>query len=195
VTIIGLTGVSQVGKDTIAKVLIEDYGYQRVAFADAMRKGVYDLNPVIPLSVRPRYVHEYWRLQDVIDEIGWDEAKVKYPEIRRLLQVYGTECGRNVFGENVWVDLALKGYDYGDNIVITDVRFPNEAEAVHKRGGFVVKIVRPGIGPVNAHISDAGLPDKLIDWQLVNDGSIEDLPKMASILVRWEAWKREQVKV
>jgi dephospho-CoA kinase len=170
--IIGLTGYAQSGKDTVAKILIEEYGYTRISFADVLREAIYRLNPIIPVKETPLYTKDFWLLQDVVDEIGWDEAKVKHPEVRRLLQVIGTEVGRELFYQDVWVDAALKGVLATDNIVVTDVRFLNEADAIHRLYGPVLKIERPGYGPVNNHPSDAGLPSTEIDHVIYNGGSM-----------------------
>jgi dephospho-CoA kinase len=47
-TVIGLTGYAQTGKDTVGEILVRDHGFKRVAFADAVRECVYALNPLIP---------------------------------------------------------------------------------------------------------------------------------------------------
>jgi hypothetical protein len=58
-------------------------------------------------------------------------------------------------------------------VVITDVRFANEAAAIRSWGGEIIRIDRPGVGPVNGHVSEAMPfePDEVIE----NDGTIEDL--------------------
>ena len=48
--IIGLSGYAQSGKDTVAKVLIEEYGFTRIAFADKIREFLYDLNPQVKVG-------------------------------------------------------------------------------------------------------------------------------------------------
>ena len=46
--------------------------------------------------------------REAIEERGYTEAKAEFPEVRRLLQVFGTEVGRDLFGENVWVDIMKR---------------------------------------------------------------------------------------
>jgi len=82
--IIGLSGRAGSGKDEVAKVLVDLYGYKRIAFADAIRDALYELNPLVSDRIR---------VADLVDEYGWDFAKKNF-EVRRLLQVFGTEVGR-----------------------------------------------------------------------------------------------------
>jgi hypothetical protein len=179
-TIIGLHGYAQSGKDTVAGFL-KDYGYVRFAFADRLRECVYALNPVVS-----RATSDEVRLQELVDALGWDEVKVTYDEVRRLLQVFGTEVGRELIKDSLWVDIVLD--QIADRMliaqgkfVITDMRFPNEVDGL---SDFAVdmgvdlqlwKITRPGVGPVNTHVSDAGLADDLFDLIIENDGTLDDL--------------------
>ncbi|RZU35977.1 dephospho-CoA kinase [Streptomyces sp. BK022] len=166
---IGLHGFAGTGKDAVAKILA-NYGYERVAFADVLREALYVLNPIVSYG----YTGQQW-LSEVVDHLGWDLAKREYPEIRRMLQVLGTEVGREMIDQNVWVNSVFKKLEEGKKYVFTDVRFVNEHQAIDSRLGLLVKIDRPGYGPVNAHKSDKGLPDEWFDVRIVNDGSLEDL--------------------
>lgn len=177
--LLGLHGYAQSGKDTVAGVLAP-LGYQRLAFADILRECVYTMNPIVEFHDR------FDRLQNIVDRHGWDYAKVNCGEVRRLLQVMGTEVGRELIADNLWVDLVTDQIEgCWDNpeakFVITDMRFPNEVtglrEFVLAKPEEVVlwKVTRPGVGPVNAHISDAGLPDQVFDRVIANDGTLEDL--------------------
>lgn len=96
---------------------------------------------------------------------------------REFLQHYGTEAHRNVFAESFWVDAALQGYGDTDEIlVVTDVRFVNEAKAIQDRGGEVWEILRPHVGIAeSAHASEQPLPAEMIDHTVVNDGTVDDL--------------------
>ena len=96
--IIGLSGYAQSGKDTVAELLCLNYGFKRISFALPMRDAIYTLNP---------FISENNRLVDLVDEYGWDVAKGN-AEVRRLLQVFGTDVGRELFGETFWIDQAFK---------------------------------------------------------------------------------------
>ena len=168
--IVGLHGFAQSGKDTIGQELVEKYGFERLSFADIIREGIYILNPI--LSHSPMGVT--LRVKEVVDEYGWEWAKKNYPEVRRLLQVMGTEVGRDLIYPAIWIDGVRNKMRNGD-YVITDVRFENEAEMIKSnREGLLVKIIRDGVGPVNTHSSDSGLPDELFDLIINNDGSLEE---------------------
>ena len=165
--IIGLAGYAQSGKDTVAKVLIENFGFERVAFADPIRNLLYEMNPAVKDGD--------YRLQGVIDGYGWDVAKTAFPEVRRLLQDLGVGA-RKVFGEDFWVKQALGSYKPWDNIVVTDVRFTNEADYIK---GFpeaqLWRIKRIGVGAVNGHVSERDMDGYNVDQIFANNGTLEDL--------------------
>uniref|UniRef100_A0AAU3I6W1 Dephospho-CoA kinase n=1 Tax=Streptomyces sp. NBC_01393 TaxID=2903851 RepID=A0AAU3I6W1_9ACTN len=168
---IGLHGHAGVGKDSVAKIL-ETYGYTPVAFADRLREALYILNPLIEEG----YGGVEYRIQDLVDNFGgWDSVKRKYPEVRRLLQVLGTEVGREMISQNVWVDSVFKTLEEDKKYVFTDVRFVNEHQAVDSRLGLLIKINRPGTEPANDHTSEQDLPNQWFDATIVNDGTLEDL--------------------
>lgn len=163
--IIGVSGYAQSGKDEIAKIALE-YGFERAAFADTLREALMALNPLIGVSVY---------LNDFVTMLGWEEAKRKSPEIRRLLQRMGTEAGREIFGENIWVNKTLGGLDPAKHYIITDVRYKNEAKAIRDLGGQMWRVVRPGTGPVNKHKSEVDLDDYNFDFTIKNDGDLANL--------------------
>lgn len=169
--LIGLVGYAQSGKDTVGMILHDLWGFHRNAFADTLRECLYAINPLIPShdSSPPK------RLQEVVDANGWDRAKVDYPEIRELLQRLGTEMGRDILGQDIWVDTAMNRLEVPGFNVFTDVRFPNEFDAIKAAGGEVWRIQRPGTGPVNDHPSETALDGHEFDWWIDNSTTIEDL--------------------
>lgn len=172
--IIGLMGYAQVGKDTAAATLVAD-GYERIAFADALRDMLYALNPSVPFGDLDRMgsiIPEGWTTVSwLVDHNGWDAAK-QNPEVRRLLQRLGTEAGRQVLGQDIWVRTAMQKAKPGGKYIITDVRFPNEADAIRAAGGQLVRIMRPGYGPVNNHPSETALDDVEADYTIVNNDTL-----------------------
>lgn len=163
---IGLVGYSQSGKDTVADILVKNYGYTRVAFADKIREFLYGLNPMVACSPTGY-------LQDLVNLVGWDAAKQE-PQVRRLLQDLGNSA-RKTIDENVWVTLALGNIDVNQRVVITDVRFENEAMMIKLMGGQLWRVKRVGVGPVNDHVSESELEGYKVDQIFVNNGTIEDL--------------------
>jgi len=93
--IIALSGFARSGKDEVAKILVEDCGFMRVAFADKLREVLYALDPICGHSYYDKSP-DLITVQDVIDKYGWNGYKeTEYgQEIRRLLQRLGTEAGR-----------------------------------------------------------------------------------------------------
>lgn len=186
--ILGLSGYARSGKDEAAKVLVEEFGYKRVAFADKLRDVLYALNPMVSygewqfVEHAGRWftidsgMHKTIGVQDVIDQYGWDGYKeTPYgTEIRRLLQRLGTEAGREQLGQDIWVDAAFQGLSDSDKIVVTDVRFPNEAQAIKDRGGWVVRVKRVSVKEANSHPSETSLDDWDFDVHLSNWGTLDE---------------------
>lgn len=188
--ILGLSGYARSGKDTAASVLVDEFGFTRIAFADKLREVLLAINPKVaeeiveddifseeredPIkTVKSVYTA---RVSDVIEYHGWDGYKetVYNDEIRGLLQRLGTEAGRNILGPNIWVDTALRSLEPDGKYVVTDMRFPNEFAAVKERGGTTWRINRQGIGPAVApdgtvHPSETSLDDHQFDRVIAND--------------------------
>jgi hypothetical protein len=175
--IIALSGFARSGKDEAAKVLVEEFGFTQVAFADKLREVLYALNPMVGVEGEPYEGGlDYIGVQDVIDKYGWGGYKeTEYGrEIRRLLQRLGTEAGRQTLWDSIWIDAALTGLAPDARVCIGDCRFKNEAEAVRERGGKIVRVTRHGVGPANDHISEHALDDFDFDHYLNNNGSLDD---------------------
>lgn len=172
--IIGLSGYAGSGKDTVANYLVDDKGFVRVAFADAIKEALLKLNPILENGLR---------LNENVIKYGWEPTKAR-TETRRLMQVFGTEVGRNMFGSAFWVDMAfsktMRHYPEDTNFVIPDVRFQNEADMIKERGGRVWRIERDGIEPVNSHSSETALDDYDFDLILRNNHSLETLFSMVN---------------
>ena len=175
--IIGLSGYARSGKDTAADRLVGSHNFTRYSFAAPMKEAMYILNPIVSSDKISNF-----RYKDLVDVYGLDKSKESYPEIRRLLQVFGTEIGRTMFGENFWVDLTLNSIKE-NNVVISDVRFKNEADAIKSAGGQVWRINRHGIGPVTNHASEIDLDDYSFDHIIDNDYSVLDLNNVIDMLL------------
>jgi len=176
--IIGLSGYAQSGKSTVAKIMVEEFGYEQLAFADGIRRAVFALNPVIPNGKTGGWD----RLQDLVTKRGWEYTKNNNYEVRRLLQVFGTEVGRELFDEDIWVQELFKviGQSGAGNYVISDVRFPNEAGAVRAAGGVVWRVVRPFTNRVNEHISESALDDLSFEKIILNNSGFNGLQKQVA---------------
>lgn len=145
--LIGLGGKLRAGKDAVGDYLEATHGYVKLGMSDALNEALLKLNPIIPTGKywESGYEH-YMTYQDYHAAHGYVEAK-KNPEVRRLLQVLGTEVGREMISEDVWVSIAEKKirehWAEGKQVVITAMRFPNEIEMLNRLGGLSLWIDRP----------------------------------------------------
>jgi hypothetical protein len=116
----------------------------------------------------------------------WNDRINNPMSVRDFLQKLGTEGLRDGLHTNTWVnalmadykcvpaDRAPNGWDC-PNWIITDTRFPNEAQAIKDAGGIIIRVTRPGIGPINDHPSETGLNQWKFDYEIQNDGTLENL--------------------
>jgi hypothetical protein len=161
--IIGLSGYARSGKDAVADVLVREYGFERVAFADPIRNILYALNPTVDGE----------GLSSIVDNYGWDIAKSK-EEVRVFLQALGYAARVHIY-KDIWIMAAFSKMVEDKNYVITDVRFQNEAEVIQNHKGHIWRVQRPGVEPVNTHVSEWEMDNYNFDNILVNDGNLEQL--------------------
>lgn len=180
--LVGLTGRKQSGKSTAAEALA-GVGYVLDAFADDLKRIVYATRGIrvrVPAGVDPLVPEEYFSsYQDVLDRFGADRAKEAVPDVRSILQTFGTEGVRAVLGENVWIDQVMRRVSEreqaGVPTVVPDVRFPNEAQAILDAGGLLLRIVRPGQPTADAHDSERHIAHLPAHADIVNDSGLETL--------------------
>lgn len=199
--IIGITGYARHGKDTVARVLVRELGYTRVGLADIMKAALLVLDPMVyvsndPLDAGTETAVE--RLSDRIEAQGWEGAKT-LPEVRRLLQVFGTEVGRNMLGEDVWIGAAVKAtkgfYGSERKIVFSDIRFQNEADFIRRNRGEVWKVVRPDFdnGVPTTHASEREIATLRADWVIPNDGTKSQLQEQVFRALRYRLARADVV--
>jgi len=164
ITIIGLCGKAGSGKSTVAQYLQENYGFERIAFADSLKEMLLKSGIVFPS----------------------DLAK-KTPYARFLLQRIGTDIMRKQVDSDFWVNKTLirigelisKGKK---KIVIEDVRFPNEVELIKLYNGKIIKIIRNHNNTLNKenlknHESESFIDQISADFIINNAGTVNDLYK------------------
>ncbi|MFE2245242.1 deoxynucleotide monophosphate kinase family protein [Streptomyces lavendulae] len=172
---VGLIGKARSGKDTVAKRLAQRWAYTRVAFADPLKEMALDLDPLIPTAPT------VWvRLSMLVRDTGWEYAKDTYPEVRRVLQRAGQAVRRR--DEGFWVDAAMDKVAAAEKwnlpVVITDVRYENEAQALLNRGFTLIRVVRPGAGLSDGngtHESELALDTWATALTIGNVGTLDDL--------------------
>lgn len=169
--IIGLYGPSRAGKDSVAEILVDDFGYEQRAQAAAIRKILLGLDPVI--SDNNGVFRTMQHLFQAHNE-DWDQVKAASSESVDYMIRLGQTC-RDVLGIDVWLNTAFPPIGSDTKVVISDIRQPNEYDAVKARGGEVWKIIRPGVEKRGMD----GLLDHLhFDAVLYNNGTLSDLRGM-----------------
>ncbi|GAA2843949.1 hypothetical protein Acy02nite_68560 [Actinoplanes cyaneus] len=169
--IVGLVGRKRTGKDTVAIRLVQRQGFRRLAFADRLRDAALALNPIV-VPREPAWAT--LRLGDIVGSVGWETAKDEYPEVRRTLQELGN--GIRALDPDFWLrPVIAEARASWRPIVITDVRYPNEADAVERAGGVLVRITRPGGDKSDDHESETALEDRETQMTIANDRLLEHL--------------------
>lgn len=163
--VIGIHGRARSGKDSVGRIIVSEFGGYTYAFADPFK----DMLACIGVDLH----QPFWdsRKEVPIPEFG--------PEVtpRMLMQTLGTEWGRKMISENLWVVVADRNLQrIGDGMIVTDVRFENEAAWVRACGGFIIHVERPEVTVVRPHSSEFGIQfAKEHDSFIANDGTLDDL--------------------
>ena len=119
-----------------------------------------------------------------------DITFVEMMSVRDLLQKLGTEAMRNGLHQNTWVNALFADFKEDMHWIITDMRFPNEYNAIKDKGGITIRVNRPGHGTsmtdlASAHPSETALDGFEFDYTINNDGDLEKLISLVrEILVK-----------
>lgn len=207
--IVGLSGYAKSGKDTVAAMIQELTSVNGVSpwvikkFSGKL-KEVASILTGIPVDnfesqeYKETELGEEWngwgyRARNsgtsVLPHFTGDPYR-KRMTVRELLQRLGTDAVRNNVHDNAWVNALMAEYRphkmseyYPSRWIITDVRFLNEAHAIKERGGFIVRVHRPGVGPVNNHPSETSLDEWPFDYILTNDKDLAYLREAVKSLI------------
>jgi hypothetical protein len=181
--IIGINGYAGSGKDTVGTILqqIDRDSHWEIKKWAGKLKQVAELLTGIPVE---KFEDQEFKKTNLGKQ--WNDRINNPMSVRDFLQKLGTEGLRDGLHTNTWVnalmadykcvpaDRAPNGWDC-DNWIITDTRFPNEAQAIKDAGGIIIRVTRPGIGPVNDHPSETGLNQWKFDYEIQNDSSLNEL--------------------
>lgn len=180
--LIGISGKKQHGKNTVADILVKNFKFQEIAFADSLKQvcsEVFDMPLIIfqkeefkdrvfevPVSIDVYHIESLIsQLQDevLIPEKSIQELHTKGLGVvlnspREILQFVGTDLCRNCITNTIWVDIFLKKYKaMQGNVVCTDARMRNERELIKSLGGLNILVVRPELESKDGHISENDL--------------------------------------
>jgi hypothetical protein len=154
--IVGLGHYSRTGKDTFANALVDWIGKhsrlkaKKIPFAWKLKQICHDL-----------YAWDGMREPEFYDTPEGEKFRdIMLPTIGKtpveIWVAMGTPAVRQNVYQRTWIDFLLKSDHQCDILVVPDVRFPNEVDAIRETGGTVQKIVRPGYGPRNT-VADKAL--------------------------------------
>ena len=168
--LIGVHGKAQSGKDTIARVLVEEHGFVGMAFTDPLKAAasiLFNWPPEIAFSDEIKtHQNPLWN-----DLTG-----------REIFQKFGTEAMRGTFGDDFWIKRWACDYSRlrkKHSIVVSDVRTNIEADMIRGLGGLILHVERRGAGLSGLeafHSSERGIIfNKGTDLRLENNGTLEEL--------------------
>jgi len=138
--IIGLVGFIGSGKGSVADFLVDNHGYDKESFASSVKDATAAIFGWDRRMLEGDTVHSRrWREEP---DSWWSAKMGKDFSPRMALQLMGTEAGRNVFHEDIWINSLERRLHPNRNVVIADVRFPNEIAMIQRMGGAIVWVRR-----------------------------------------------------
>jgi hypothetical protein len=161
--IIGFAGRKGAGKDTAAAVLTAR-GFHLVKFAGPLKAALAGLLAVQGLSP-----------QAIADMLEGPLKETPSPFFggctpRWAMQSLGEQWGRKLLSPDLWVEAAMReARMFGQDVVISDVRYPNEVAAIKAEGGLVARVRRPGLVWADAHVSERQIDALDVDLEITND--------------------------
>lgn len=186
-------GSAGAGKDTVGSLITNlVHNASTFAFAEPVKRAAMLIDPIITSNIETGETKKLIHLSEIVNDIGWDDAKREYPEVRRLLQRIGTDAGWHLHqNPNLWIDLmdasitaATESSTQPVTAVITDLRFPHEAGYVRSQGGQIIDVMRVlptdedaqkylAENPYNKAASETEVI--LSDYTIVNDSDLQML--------------------
>jgi len=178
--LIGISGKARSGKDTIGEYIVNSYDFQAHSFAGPIKRAVCEMFGIDMSLFETEELKE-----KVIPFWGYSP--------RQMAQMLGTEGGRDLFDSNIWVRrayvewLALMKSSIAmmkinksilpafNGMVITDVRFENEAKWIRSEGGTIIHVTRDSAMKVSNHCSENGIKPLKGETHIVNNGSLAEL--------------------
>lgn len=197
--IVGLLGYIGSGKGTVASLLVNNYNFRQDSFASSLKDAcstIFDW----PRNLLEGDTSESREWREIVDPWWSEKLGISNFSPRLALQLIGTNVLRDNFNQDIWF-LTLENRirkNPDQNVVISDVRFPNEIEFIRKQGGILIKINR-GPEPVwyetallankgnsiakdamtktysDAHYSEWAWIGSKIDYEVDNNSTIENL--------------------
>lgn len=181
--VIGITGLKGSGKDTAAAALIETGEFKSIKFADALKDM---LRSLLSFTYDHSTVERY--VEGDLKETPCPALQGKTP--RYAMQTLGTEWGRNMIADSLWVDTTIgRIKKCTGHVVVTDLRFENEFDALKAIGAHTIRIDR-GLTNVDLHPSETYITQMPVGCVIHNNGTVTQLREV--ILEEAHDWKNMQ---
>lgn len=196
--LIGITGKARSGKDTFAELLANslfEKGGQRfilMAYAHELKLRVqkdFDLSYEQLWGDEKEVMDKrYRKFPRYLGGVRSDRSELPNPywTPREILQEYG-QFFRTI-NHNFWVEELFRVIEDKEykNVIVTDVRHPNEADPIKERGGYIIKVTRDTKDPIHGanHISETAMDDYSSDIHIINNGGLDELKQIASDTVK-----------
>ena len=166
--IIGITGLKRSGKDTIAEYLQEHYNYKVFRFADPIKDMITNL--LTYMDFTPNEILKYTEREKEIPIPGLKSSW------RQLAQGIGTSWGREMIDRNVWINILDNASKNYDKVVVSDVRFNNEAAWIKNKNSnnIIIKVERD-LCELDDHTSESGINEQFIDQIIYNNDKLDSL--------------------
>jgi hypothetical protein len=194
--IIGICGFQSSGKDTIANILVNNYGFKQLSFAFMIKEIVsimfsWDRNKLDGLTKEDRE----WREQV---DVNWSKIyDMPLLTPRYVLQYFATDLFRNHFHQDIWVKIIENQLCQYKNIVISDCRFKNEIDMIVKNGGKIIQVNRnlpywfykykngEDVEEIKKiHCSEIEWIRCVYNYEICNNGTIEELNEKINLLIK-----------
>jgi hypothetical protein len=182
--IIAIHGFKQSGKDTLAKLLVDEFGYTRIAFADRVKDAIH-----LIFGVSKELLYGSDEDKQQLSPVRWSDVE-KVPErkkddptflsIRELLQIFATEMCRDKI-PSVWY--RYLPIDPQRPTVISDLRFENEAQHLQSLGAVIIRVQRPQ-AKASSHASEMGIPEAYIHHNILNNKDLDHFLNLGRALCR-----------
>ena len=189
--IIGLTGYKFSGKDETANFIIsktkDTLRFHKYSFAGPLKKTVGEMfgwndDDLNDPNLKEK-TDEFWGVspREILQWMGTDIARIalpnRFPELKKL------------HGENFWIKTFIRWYknQSNKNVIISDVRFTNEAQLIKSEGGILIRVHRDSVVPstINHPSENVELLQPLVDINVSNNGTIEDLWENTNLVINY----------
>jgi len=189
--VIGITGYKGAGKDTVADIILEYRDYQRFAFAEKLKvvcsyvfnidREYFDIQSLktSPIEINFSDAMESRFRKSCRKDLGVDQnncstmydlIKKMLPhdtDTREIMTIVGGDIFRGMYDDNVWLNFLPT-----ENVVVTDVRYPNEYDKVKSYDGVIIKVVNETqTDNDNSHSSESHVEDMMPNYTILNNGT------------------------